>query len=164
MEKKEIILIDGYNLLGRLKAKKFDDLEDGRSYLINLSIEYASISKADIMLVFDGSAAEEQKEVIGNVTLIFSRKNQSADQVIEKYVSLLSNSKVLLKVVTADLLQQKFALGKGALRVTPEEFLAQYNTFRDEIKYSGSHVNKKLAIGDIVSEKVKEKLARMLNQ
>lgn len=156
---KKTLLVDGYNLLGKLKSIKFTNLEDARFYLINMLSDYSNLTASKIVLVFDGAEVTEQTQTIdNNLTVIFSSKNKSADNVIEKYATQITTNLDVI-IVTADSIQQSLAFGRGVLRLTPEEFIDEYNSLKLLALDNHSDSQKsKIFVRDILPDSVKRKL------
>jgi predicted RNA-binding protein with PIN domain len=84
------IIIDGYNLIRRipeLRALERDDLESGRVGLANELSTYRAGKGHKITVVFDGTQSIHLgggSEKIAGITIRYSARGQSADQVIQK--------------------------------------------------------------------------------
>jgi len=84
------IVIDGYNLIRRipeLRTLDRDDLEAGRDRLANELSTYRSGKGHPIIVVFDGAESIHLgggSEKIAGITLRYSARGQTADQVIQK--------------------------------------------------------------------------------
>ncbi|MFN3476505.1 MAG: NYN domain-containing protein [Candidatus Methylomirabilales bacterium] len=119
------IIVDGYNLIRRspeLSMLDREDLEQGREGLLRLLASYQRLKGHRITAVFDGreggSPIEQQKKA-GGVAVVFSKRGESADQVIVR----LSTSGAV--VVTSDRELQKAVERTGAFSVDAEAFLAR---------------------------------------
>ncbi|MGO0121901.1 NYN domain-containing protein [Desulfothermobacter acidiphilus] len=125
---REIVLIDGYNLIYALEMEKVTvDLSHARDYLIGLLEEYAVLAGKKIIVVFDAYRVKGGKESRQNrrgVTVIFTREKETADTVIERLAGKMAGD-FLVTVVTGDFLEQRLVAGVGALRITPKEFQKQ---------------------------------------
>ena len=84
------IVIDGYNLIRRipeLRALDRDDLEAGRDGLANELSTYRAGKGHRIIVVFDGAESIHLgggSEKVAGITIRYSARGQSADQVIQK--------------------------------------------------------------------------------
>ena len=84
------IVIDGYNLIRRipeLRALDRDDLESGRVGLASELSTYRAGKGHQIMVVFDGADSVHLgggSEKVAGITLRYSARGQTADQVIQK--------------------------------------------------------------------------------
>ena len=80
------ILIDGYNLIGTVKK----NMEKEREALIDRLFTFTGVRPHSITLVFDGwkeGLPVESRTKKGNVTIIYSRLNETADSVIKRIIS-----------------------------------------------------------------------------
>lgn len=121
---RELVIVDGYNMIFTQAAGKEVDLAHARERLLNQLIQYAALTGLDVVVVFDAyrvKGGREQTEQRGGLTIIFTAEGESADTVIERLCAQLAD-RFTISVVTADWAEQRLALGYGALRVTPKEF------------------------------------------
>lgn len=113
------MIIDGYNVI---HAWGIDtaNLEDARTALLNTLDDYAGFTGEDITVVFDGYRKREamREEPFGLITVVYTAYGVTADTHIQR---IAKQSGPMLKVVTADFLEQLSVFGSGAVRVTPEE-------------------------------------------
>lgn len=74
----------------------------------------------------------------GDLTVIYTKEGQTADQYIEKFV-LENIKKLRITVATSDGLEQMMVFGQGALRMPARELQARILTVNEEIreKYLG---------------------------
>lgn len=124
--KKDILLVDGYNIIGawpELRALKRLKLVEARDRLIDQLAEYQAYKGWRIILVFDAYLVPgiEKKQRRANVEVVFTRENETADERIEKLVSELLGRRVQLHVATSDLTEQWMIFGQGALRISARE-------------------------------------------
>lgn len=123
---KHVILIDGYNLLNEtvpLGELKGDDWADARDKLVAAIADYQGYRQEKIYLIFDGHFLPEnpgKEEKFGRLSVVFTKKGESADSWIERKAVELSQS-VHLTVVTSDRLEQDFVWNQGALRRSARE-------------------------------------------
>ncbi|MBI5739750.1 MAG: NYN domain-containing protein [Nitrospirae bacterium] len=113
------ILIDGYNLIGVAHR----DLERAREDLVRTIYEYANSRDHRITVVFDGwksGKREETKTVTGNLTVIYSRLGDKADNVIKKI--LASSAAKQWIVVSSDREISDFAEKKDFVAFKSAEF------------------------------------------
>ena len=77
-------------------------------------------------------------EVYGDLTVVYTREGQTADQFIEKYV-LENVKKQRITVATSDGLEQMMIFGQGALRMPVRELKDRIIAASEEIrdKYLG---------------------------
>lgn len=119
------IIVDGYNLIRRspeLSMLDREDLKKGRERLLRLLASYQRLRGHRITVVFDGREGGfpiEQQEKAGGVAVVFSKRGESADQVIVR----LSTSGAV--VVTSDRGLREAAERTGAFSIEAEAFLAK---------------------------------------
>lgn len=112
------VLIDGYNLMG----VSHKDLEKSRGGLIKRLEGYCLMKGHDLTIVFDGWKEGEPFESViqqGMVTVIYSKRGETADAVIER---VLRERKKAWIVVSSDRAVADFAWGMGYASVSSQEF------------------------------------------
>jgi predicted RNA-binding protein with PIN domain len=117
------LLIDGYNLIGSEKGLT-GKLEERRKRLLDRLQRYRAIKGHSITVVFDGwrnGWVHEIEERVGDVTVIFSKRGETADEVILRLASELGERCV---VVSSDRELQRSAAASGAATVYAGEFRA----------------------------------------
>lgn len=137
------IIVDGYNVLRQIpeyQKAADDDLETARDRLIDDLATLAAVGGARLTVVFDGSrgpmAAEQALEVRG-VEVLFSRRGQTADTVIERLV-VRDRGEHRKFVVTSDYAQQKAVFRDGVYRRTPSELVQDIRDAIAEVPEPGS--------------------------
>ncbi|MEW6448626.1 MAG: NYN domain-containing protein [Bacillota bacterium] len=126
---REIIIVDGYNMIFLQAAGKELDLAHARERLLDRLVQYAVLAGVEVVVVFDAyrvKGGKEESEQRDGLTVIFTAEGESADTVIERLCAQLSD-RFTVSVVTADWAEQRLALGYGALRMTPKEFDTEVN-------------------------------------
>ncbi|WP_059105421.1 NYN domain-containing protein [Shouchella shacheensis] len=123
---KDILLVDGYNIIGAwpsLQALKESDLSLARDKLVDLMAEYAAYTGEEVKVVFDahmvsgvGKAYHQHR-----VDVIYTRKKETADERIEKLVHDLKRIDRRIHVATSDFAEQSLIFGSGALRKSARE-------------------------------------------
>jgi len=128
-----IYLIDGYNLMYKIDedlAKQ--DLMNARTNTINLVCDFAGYVNSDVILVFDAyknNNVNAEIEAYDNITIVFTKTNQTADTYIEiKSRELAKDYKV--NVVSSDNLEQLKVFSNEAHRISSEEFINRYHNFK----------------------------------
>jgi uncharacterized protein len=122
----QILLVDGYNIIGawsELRKLKEIKLLDARDRLIELMAEYKAYTGIRVIVVFDAHLVPgiENKKKQYNVEVIYTRKNEIADERIEKLTKELSSRRSQIYVATSDLTEQRVIFGQGALRKSARE-------------------------------------------
>jgi uncharacterized protein len=99
------IIIDGYNLIRQsdlLRHYEKQSLEAGRRALILQLSEYKRKKGHEITVVFDGwdqGSAQEERDRQGNISIIYSRRGEKADDVIKR---LADNSSEEIIIISSD--------------------------------------------------------------
>lgn len=123
----EYLLVDGYNVInawGEILDLKNSTLEDCRDKLLNMLSNYQGYKNSNIIVVFDAhmvKGSQEKVEKFDNLTVVFTKENETADNYIEKFVYRLGDTHII-RVVTSDYLEQTMILSSGGVRITPKEF------------------------------------------
>ncbi|MDD5603503.1 MAG: NYN domain-containing protein [Eubacteriales bacterium] len=128
----EYLLIDAYNVINAWRDV-FDlnamSLEDCRDKLLHIVSNYGGYmgDDLDIMVVFDAHMVRGARrkgkgapEPFGNISVVYTRENETADNYIERFVYLNGETNVV-RVVTSDFLEQTMILRKGGVRILPRE-------------------------------------------
>lgn len=126
MEKRNVLLVDGYNVIGawgELSRLKDERLEESRDLLIERMAEYKAYTGWRVIVVFDAYMVPgiESKGKRHAVEVLFTRENETADERIEKLVTELTNRQTQIHVATSDLTEQWIIFAQGALRKSARE-------------------------------------------
>ncbi|MBQ9263002.1 MAG: TetM/TetW/TetO/TetS family tetracycline resistance ribosomal protection protein [Clostridia bacterium] len=124
---REILLIDGYNVLfawEEMKAFARDSIDSARKQLMDLLCNFSGVTGKDVILVFDaykvpGNSGSVEK--YSNIFVIYTKETQTADAFIEK-TTYEAKGSARIRVVTSDGPEQLIALGNQALRTSAREF------------------------------------------
>lgn len=121
-----ILLVDGYNMIGawkQLRHLRDSNLEEARNRLLELMAEYKAALGWRVIVVFDAYHVPgvESSFVQHAVEVIYTRKNETADERIEKLTNELKGRKIQIYVATSDLTEQNVIFGQGALRKSARE-------------------------------------------
>ncbi|MBR1659007.1 MAG: TetM/TetW/TetO/TetS family tetracycline resistance ribosomal protection protein, partial [Oscillospiraceae bacterium] len=126
-EKKEYLVVDGYNVIfawEELKALAEDNLDLARQRLAEILVSYRGLTGSEVVLVFDGYAVKGnpgEKSDYHGLRVVYTKQNESADLYIQELLhDIGKNSSV--RVVTSDNLIRLSALGSGILRTSAREF------------------------------------------
>ncbi|MDE5415741.1 NYN domain-containing protein [Alkalihalobacterium chitinilyticum] len=136
---KDILLVDGYNIIGawpELRILKNKDLNLARDQLIEKMAEYQAFTGIRVMLVFDAHMVPGVGKKYKNhrVQVIYTRENETADERIEKLVKELKNVVTRIYVATSDFTEQSVIFGSGALRKSARELQIEMETAEKGIK------------------------------
>ena len=88
------LLVDGYNIIGAwewLRQLAEEDIAAARDALSSALLDYAGWTGKKLLLVFDAYAGKEAEKLLsldkkGESWLVYTRKGQTADQYIERFV------------------------------------------------------------------------------
>ena len=139
--KKEILLVDGYNLMfakNDLKELATEDLMAGREKVVQLLSEYAVFYDKEVYLIFDAYHVKgnqgSRKQLGKNLELIFTKEGESADFTLTKLAKDFSEKGRRVSVVTSDQAVQVQAFsGKGVSRYSSREFFVLLEDMRKQI-------------------------------
>lgn len=133
-----ILIVDGYNMIGawkELRPLRDSDFEEARNRLIELMAEYKAAMGYRVIVVFDAHLVPgvEQMYVHNAVEVIYTRKNETADERIEKLTSELKGRKKQIYVATSDMTEQNVIFGQGALRKSARELEIEMQIIQSQI-------------------------------
>lgn len=158
----EILLVDGYNIIGawpELRELRKHDLAAARDLLVEKMAEYQAYTGMRVIIVFDAYEVQgiEKKEKNYKVEVIFTKENETADERIEKLSIALSNRKTQIHVATSDYTEQWAIFGQGALRKSARELYIEMNLIEKGIEKNVDRINKKAPVAKIpLSEEMLE--------
>lgn len=143
----ELVIVDGYNFIFHYAAETKmdnDSLTYYRDRLINDLAGYKASKNKDVVLVFDArhsNNATRTTHMINQVRIIYSKKGETADTVIEEMVNQdQSHNKIF--VVTSDYVQQKVVFRKNVYRLSSREFGLQLNELKTQLRQQVNQLNK----------------------
>jgi uncharacterized protein len=122
----EYLVVDGYNVINAWNDvfdMKKDSLEHCREKLLVILSNYQGIKKIKVIVVFDAYRIKRSVKTIekyDDITVVFTKENETADNYIERFV-YNSSPRDVVKVVTSDYLEQTMVLRIGGVRMTPSE-------------------------------------------
>ena len=133
------LIVDGYNMIyawNDLKEISRADLSLARNKLIDRIFSYAGYEGYKCLLVFDGykrpdNAGSSVKD--GEMTIVYTRTNETADSYIEKVSADLKKQYRLL-VATSDELIQNAVFAHGALRISARELEMRLEGYSKNLK------------------------------
>ncbi len=133
-----ILLVDGYNMIGawkELRVLRDENFEDARDRLVELMAEYKAVKGWRVIIVFDAHLVpgNEQLYIQHDVEVIFTRKNETADERIEKLSTDLKGRKIQIYVATSDMTEQNVVFGHGALRKSARELEIEMEIIQSNI-------------------------------
>ena len=139
VQKEDVLLVDGYNMIFAwedLKKLAREDLDSARSALIHAMCNYQGIKRCQLTVVFDayqvkGSAGSSERH--GGIQVVYTKEGETADAYIERASYELRKTHSV-KVATSDTLEQVVALGHGARRLSAEEMRWELDQANEQIR------------------------------
>lgn len=168
---KEIILVDGYNVihaLPYLSTLLRESLEAAREELVSWLLLLSDLGEVQVLVVFDGAgkgrpAVEEEEK--GRLRVLYSRRGQSADALIEELSRRLSSTFLQVTVVTADRPQGQLAFFQNASVIDAARLLARVEEARRELSSLREEREKRTrAEKDRLEDRVPERIRLLLEK
>lgn len=173
---KSYLFVDGYNIINswaNLKQIMINvGLDAAREELLDIMAEFQTISGEIVTVVFD---AHEVKGSFGSIdhykglTVIYTRESETADNHIERILDKFSRKqygrKSKVRVATSDGMIQQIVLGRGGVRLSAQELLAEYNSIKHSVNRFEKTKSKNIKIKNIVNidEDTLKKLEDIIN-
>lgn len=163
----DILIVDGYNIIGAwadLRKLRDVDLQASRDLLIDKMADYQGYTGTQVMIVFDAYSVYgiEKKMKQARVDVIFTRKNQTADEKIEQLAIELRNINTRIYVATSDYTEQWAIFGQGALRKSARELEIEVQAMERTVRHETKRTKEtQPAMRTIFSEEVAEKLEKL---
>jgi len=169
--KKEYLFVDGYNIIfswENLKKISEYSLEDARKKLLDTLSDYQGYAGCELIVVFDAHNVASNPGSIephDNLTVIFTKEDESADNYIERCARILARD-YKVRVATNDNLQQIMISGKGAQRITARDLFDEVNNLKSSqnAKYVAKRPIKHNQLFDNLNEDLKEAFMRMIHR
>ncbi|PEU76964.1 hypothetical protein CN386_16000 [Bacillus cereus] len=163
----DILIVDGYNIIGAwgdLKKLRDVDLQSSRDALIDKMADYQGYTGTKVMIVFDAYTVQgiEKKMKQSRVEVIFTRKNQTADEKIEQLAIELRNINTQIYVATSDYTEQWVIFAQGALRKSARELELEVQAMEQQVRRCTQDTKEKQpAMRKIFSKDITEKLEKL---
>lgn len=164
--KKEIVVVDGYNMIGAwpelVSLKNRDLIEEARDQLLLILSNYQSFENNEIWVVFDaqfvpGITKEYTKY---KVKVVFTGQGETADTYIEGIVDELKNVLTDVTVATSDLAEQQLVFNKGANRMSALDLYLELKRSRraqeKESEYQKIHGYGRRKRGSLTEEQLRD--------
>lgn len=138
--KRELMLIDGYNVIfasETLQELALENMDAAKEKLIDLLRNYKAIRMCDMILVFDAYRVKgktESTEKYHEIQVVYTGEAQTADTFIEKF-AYKNRDKYRVVVVTSDGMQQMIIRGAGSTLISARELF-------DLIEIENENINK----------------------
>lgn len=134
----DVLVVDGYNIIGawdELQRLKIQDLGQARDRLIELMADYQGYTEMQVIIVFDAHfvAGGESKQNKYKLDIIYTKKDETADECIEKLITSYKNVSNQVYVATSDYMEQRITFGRGALRKSARELIVELDDNKREI-------------------------------
>ena len=171
---RRVVIVDGYNVINARHAQDKRSLADARERLISELMDYAGYSGQQVIVVFDAWQSDRQQrtqEQRGNVTVVYTQKGEIADRYIERlcdeYADDIDLRRLEVRVASSDALEQTIILGRGAVRMSARELIAEMEQLRFEgIRHTQTvkPMKPRASIADRLSEDMLKKLQDIKRQ
>jgi len=136
-----LLIIDGYNIINywTLLKKELEKsgFEHTRNKLIEIMAEYHSFTGDRVIIVFDGHHSNNPKITKTNelgIEVIFSKRNQTADSVIERLVYKEREAGKTILVASRDIAMERIIFGLDCFTISPQKLEDMVNEVKSEIK------------------------------
>ena len=162
----EYLVVDGYNIINSWTDIFYPDkepLEDCRVKLLNILSNYQGYRKIKVIVVFDAhfvKGSREKQEVHDNITIIYTKENESADNYIERFVYRFSSDNVI-RVATSDYLEQTVVLNIGGIRMSARELREEIGR---TVKSIDGRIKKNIHNSNTIMSNIKPELAEILEK
>ena len=162
----DILIVDGYNIIGAwgdLKKLRDVDLQSSRDALIDKMADYQGYTGTKVMIVLmriQSTVLKKMKQ--SRVEVIFTRKNQTADEKIEQLAIELRNINTQIYVATSDYTEQWVIFAQGALRKSARELELEVQAMEQQVRRRTQDTKEKQpAMRKIFSKDITEKLEKL---
>lgn len=147
--KKDLLFVDGYNMIGAwphlVKLQRRDELANARDLLLKELSEYAKYENIEVRVVFDAMFVPgiEKKYQHDNLTVIFTKEDETADMYIERAVGEENLFTTNVVVATSDLVEQWLVFQRGASRKSANDLYKELQFTKENIKMDTKEYNLK---------------------
>jgi predicted RNA-binding protein with PIN domain len=168
---RDYLLVDGYNIIfawDELKSIALVSLEDARKRLLDILSDFQGFSGINIFVVFDAHMVKDNvgaTEYYDDLTVVFTKEFESADNYIERCVGLFSK-KHKVRVATSDSLEQIMVISRGAQRISAADLLNEVKAAKIEqtVNYIEKRPVKRNPLFDSLDEDMKRAFEKMRRQ
>lgn len=139
VQKREYLIVDGYNLIfawDELKAVAQDDLDLARHRLMDILASYRGFTRSELVLVFDAylvSGGGGSRFDYHGIHVVYTKEGETGDAYIEKLSHDIGKN-FAVRVVTSDNLIRLSALRAGVLRCSSGEFISELQWAEKQIE------------------------------
>lgn len=138
-QKKEYIIVDGYNLIfawDELKKLAQERLDLARGHLMDMLSNYCGFTKTKLVLVFDGYRTPGNpgsRTDYHNIHVAYTKDGETADAYIERLLDEIGKN-YSVRVITSDNLIRVSAMRSGVLRTSSGEFAKELEWTLEQIE------------------------------
>jgi len=163
---KEILIVDGYNIIGSwplLRQQKDEDFEVARLRLLEVLSEYQAFTGREVYVVFDAhrTPAPRTKETWRRLKVLYTKADETADELIERLVHEWEKRKAHIYVATSDAIEQQVTFGAGALRISARELRRTCEQAGRQIERAVADLGKRRTrLEDRLDPKIAERLEK----
>jgi len=129
------ILVDGYNVIKRapsFQAARAQSLAAAREQLLTLLHNRYRHTPHQVIVVFDGDAAQEQASHMQRIRVVYSRHGETADAVIARLSAEARQAGRKVEIYSDDIEVQRTAVVQGGAAQTADQLERQvYEAPRD---------------------------------
>ena len=143
------VLVDGYSLLHHwpeLAPGRARHSFHARDALVAALTQYQDSSSTPVTLIFDGGGAPpdtpKNETAKDGIEVLFSKKGQTADQIIERVAHLMKPYGEVL-AVTKDYAERETVISLGGSACSCENFLDMLNDTMDDMHVGVTQHNKR---------------------
>ena len=164
-QKKEYLLVDGYNIIFAwedLNKLARENIDAARGALMDLLCNYQGICQCQLIVVFDAYRVKgHDTEILDyrNIHVVFTKEAETADQFIEKF-AFDNKKKYDVTVATSDGLEQIIIRGQGCKLYSARELRQEMERISREVmqEYDQTNAMDKIGLLDSLSEEIKQQL------
>ncbi len=138
--KRELLMVDGYNMIGSwpnlVPLKKLDKMADARDLLLRELSDYSRYKKIQTIVVFDAQLVPGIQRTYDyhSLQVVFTQEDETADSYIERSLSDYQNALTNVTVATSDYAEQRIVLGKGSSRKSAPELYKDVMEAKKDVK------------------------------
>lgn len=137
VKRDEWLVVDGYNVIGSRLGMRWNpvSIEEERLKLIRDLSEYQAITGRQVHLVFDAHSTPEAQTKTDEekIFVYYTRREETADEFIERFVKKYKSPHRSIYVATSDYLEQKMIFGQGAYRISSRELLEEIRIAKEKL-------------------------------
>ena len=166
-KRSEYLLVDGYNVIfawSDLRETANSSLEDARIKLLDLLCDYQGYKQNIVIAVFDAHlirGGAGSVEPYNNIQVVFTKEAETADNFIERTAAVLAKHDKVF-VVTSDYTEQIIIMGRGAIRISVNEFKREIDALHQDAQKR--FLNNKPVKSNQLMDLLDENTARLLEQ